>query len=153
MRDEKYYAANVLGARGTLLSVLSHFFRGKSWEKLICKGLEPREQLTILQHVRMLLTATMGYNTPGAIHYYQAMKSLCESIGDAKSPYSAMTSDWMDALVSEPLKIALCRAEEILTLGIQENDRAMKLEAYRSLSDTTFLWVLFGAPKATLRVA
>ena len=138
MRGERYYAANVLGARGALLSMLSHFFESKSWDNLIRAGLEPQEQLTILQHVRMLLTATMGYNMPGAIRCYQAMKSLCDSIGDGRSLYSAMTSDWMHALVSKPLNIALRGAEEILALGIQENDPAMKLGAYRSLSDTTF---------------
>ena len=54
----------------------------------------------------------------------------------------------MHALVSEPLKIALCRAEEILTLGIQENDPAMKLGAYRSLSDTTFFMDSFRRAKS-----
>ena len=90
IRHQQYYAANVLGARGTLLSVLSHFFEDKSWERLIQpgpekEGLEPREQLTVLQHVRTLLTATAGYNTLGAIHCYQTMKSLCERLGDARS--------------------------------------------------------------------
>lgn len=143
MRGREYYAADVLGARGTLLSVLSHFFEGGSWGNPVepgpeKEGLEPRDQLSVLEHVRMFLTATMGYKAPGIVACYQRIKSLCYTLGEQKSLYSVLTSDWMYSLVTEPLAVTLSRAEEILSLAEEQDDPAMLIGAYRSLSDVTY---------------
>jgi hypothetical protein len=122
LRGRQFYAADVLGARGALLSVLSHFFEDRSWECLLepstdREALEPRDQLMVLQHAGALLTATMGYSNQGALRCYQQMKLLCERLGDAESLSSALVSNWMHSVVCEPLKVALRRAEEILVVA------------------------------------
>lgn len=144
MRGEQLYAANALGARGTLLLVLSHFFVDHSWERLVepsseQEGLEPQDQLIVLQHVRMLLTATLGYNDPSATQCTQRLKVLCdEHLGGSRSLYAVFTSNWMHALVSEPMENALRHAKDILSLAQKESDAAMMIGAYRSLCDTTY---------------
>jgi predicted ATPase len=153
MRGRDYYAANVLGVRGTLVSILSHFFEGGSWDTPIepgpeQEGLEPRDQLAVLEHVRMFLTATMGYTPPGIVPCYQRIKALCYALGETRSLYSVLTSDWMHCLVTAPLAVTLSKAEEILNLARQQHDAAMLIGAYRSLSDVTYFMGNFRLAKS-----
>jgi hypothetical protein len=59
------FAANVLGARGALLSVLVHFFEHGRWGSHMemgaeGQGLTPEDQLLILMQAGLYLTATRG---------------------------------------------------------------------------------------------
>src|SRR5580692_8633082 len=64
-RGNAHFAANVLGARGPLLSVLVHFFERGRWESLVETAVEVQslaleDQLFILMQAAAFLTATRG---------------------------------------------------------------------------------------------
>ena len=70
-RGNASFAAEVLGARGALLSVLAHFFEHGRWGSLVEKGVagrvSPREdQLFILMQAGLSLAATRGWRTGGS---------------------------------------------------------------------------------------
>src|SRR6202047_5600259 len=64
-RGNAYFAANVLGARGPLLSVLVHFFERGRWGSPVEMAVEGQsltaeDQLFILMQAAAYLTATRG---------------------------------------------------------------------------------------------
>ena len=64
-RGNAYFAANVIGARGALLSVLVHFFEHERWGSRMemgikGQGLTPEDQLLVLIQAGQYLTATRG---------------------------------------------------------------------------------------------
>src|SRR6202030_2196694 len=68
-RGNASFAANVLGARGALLSVLVHFFEHGRWGSPIESGVEGQsltaeDQLFILMQAGLYLTATRGFAAP-----------------------------------------------------------------------------------------
>ena len=68
-RGDISFAANVLGARGALLSVLAHFFEQGRWGCRVETGLEGQtltaeDQLFILMQAGLYLTATRGTAAP-----------------------------------------------------------------------------------------
>ena len=80
-RGDSSFAANSLGARGTLLSVLGQFFESGRWESAIVKGTEEHslsdeDQLFILLQGGQYLTATRGFGAPGVRVCYERAESL-----------------------------------------------------------------------------
>src|SRR6202035_1240662 len=70
-RENASFAVNVLGARGPLLSVLSHFFEYGRWGSFVetgvgGQGLAAEDQLFILMQTAANLTATRGSGAPEA---------------------------------------------------------------------------------------
>src|SRR5208282_4679600 len=70
-RGNAFFVANVLGARGPLLSVLAHFFECGRWGALAETGVEGQslsaeDQLFILMQAALYLTATRGLGSPEA---------------------------------------------------------------------------------------
>jgi hypothetical protein len=68
-RENSSFAANVLGARGALLSVLTHFFEDGRWGYLATTDIEGQsliaeDQLFVLMQAGMYLMARLG-NTRG----------------------------------------------------------------------------------------
>src|SRR6202140_3878314 len=68
-RGNAYFAANFLGARGPLLSVLVHFFEHGRWGSPVEKAVEGQsltaeDQLFILMQAGLYLTATRGLGAP-----------------------------------------------------------------------------------------
>jgi hypothetical protein len=85
-RGNVYFAANVLGASGPLLSVLVHFFEHGRWGSLVetaVKGqsLNEEDQLFILMQAGLYLTATRGLGVPEARICYERAEPLCHSLG------------------------------------------------------------------------
>jgi class 3 adenylate cyclase/tetratricopeptide (TPR) repeat protein len=153
MRGTRLYAANALGLRGILLSTLSHFFWGGRWDRPVetspdHEGLTPGDQLLLLQHVRRLLTTTMGFDPPGILQCAQKIKSLSRSLGDTGALYSAMSSDWMRALVTAPLPRTVGLAQEMLSLGEDQGDAKFIAMAYSSLTNSVFFMGRFAEAKA-----
>src|SRR6202022_4533230 len=75
-RENASFAANVLGARGALLSVLAHFFEDRRWESPVQIGVEGQrltaeDQLFILMQAALYLTATRGHAAPEARFCYE----------------------------------------------------------------------------------
>jgi hypothetical protein len=70
-RGNAYFAANVLGARGALLSVLVHFFEHGRWGSPVETAVEEQsltaeDQLFILMQAAPYLTAIRGLGAPEA---------------------------------------------------------------------------------------
>jgi hypothetical protein len=68
-RGNASFAANILGARGALLTVLAHFFerghRGSlAQTRIEGESLTAEDQLFILMQAALYLTATRGFQSP-----------------------------------------------------------------------------------------
>src|SRR5260370_4508376 len=84
-RGNAYFAANVLGARGPLLSVLVHFFEQGRWGFPAETGVEGQsltaeDHLFILMQAALYLTVTRGFAAPEARICYERVESLCHSL-------------------------------------------------------------------------
>ena len=98
-RASTSFAANVLGARGALLSVLVHFFQHASWESPLEMGVEKQaltadDQLFILTQSALYLTALRGHASSEAFICYKRVESLCNSINRPQILYVALTGQW-----------------------------------------------------------
>jgi serine/threonine protein kinase len=93
-RGDASFAANVLGARGALLSVLVHFFKRLRWDSPLETGQE-EQSLAAADHVFILaeaainLTVTRGMGAPEARICYERVESLCRSVNRPTLLYSA----------------------------------------------------------------
>src|SRR5258708_10342500 len=85
-RGNAFFASNVLGARGALLSVLVHFFEHGRWGspvvEMSLEGQRPtaEDQLFILMQAALYLTATRGMAAPEVRICYERAESLCPSL-------------------------------------------------------------------------
>src|SRR5260370_28515085 len=85
-RGNAHFAANVLGARGPLLSVLVHFFEQGRWGSpaetaVEGQSLTEEDQLFILMQAAPYLTATRGLGSPEARICCARAEPLCYSLG------------------------------------------------------------------------
>ena len=85
-REDASFAANILGARGPLLSVLVHFFEHGRWGSLVERTVEEHcltaeDQLLILLQAAAYLTATRGAGAPEARTCYECAEALRHSLG------------------------------------------------------------------------
>jgi hypothetical protein len=83
-RGNACFAANALGARGPLLSVLFHFFEHGRWGTLIETAVEGQsltaeDKLFILMQAGLYLTLTRGMGAPEARICYLGAEPLCPS--------------------------------------------------------------------------
>ena len=90
-RGNVYFAANVLGARGALLSVLVHFFEHGRWGSLVETAVEgqsltPEDQLFILIESGLYLTATRGLGDSDMRICYEHAESLSRSLNRPLAP-------------------------------------------------------------------
>ena len=107
-RGNASFAANVLGARGALLSVLVHFFEHGRWGSPVETGVEGQsltaeDQLFILMQAGLYLTATRGLAAPEARICYERAESLCHSLNRPLLLYSALIGQWRYSLVTDKL--------------------------------------------------
>ena len=89
-RGNASFAANVLGAREALLSVLVHFFEHGRWGSPVETGVEGQsltaeDQLFILMQAGLYLTATRGLQSPEAHICYERAEPLCHSLNRPRS--------------------------------------------------------------------
>jgi hypothetical protein len=98
-RGNASFAANVLGARGALLSVLVHFFERGCWDSPLQTGVEAQsltveDQLLVLMQAALYLTATRGLGAPEALICYERAEALCHSRNRPLLLYSALIGQW-----------------------------------------------------------
>ena len=103
-RGDIYFAANVLGARATLLSVLAHFFKQGYWGSLLEMGVERAESLFrrpsfILMQAGLYLTLTRGHQAPEARICYESAEPLCRSLKRPALLYLALMGQWRYSLI------------------------------------------------------
>ena len=102
-RGNAYFAANVLGARGPLLSVLVHFFEHGRWGSPVETAVEGQsltaeDQLFILMQAGLYLTATRGLGAPEARICYERAEPLCHSLSRPLLLYVALIGQWRYSL-------------------------------------------------------
>ena len=137
------FAANVLGARGALLSALLHFFQDESWESPLKTGfgeqsLSAEDQLFILMQVGLYLTATRGLIAPEARICYQRAEPLCRSLGRPDLLYVALIGQWRYSLVTGKLTATLRIAERIYSLAREQKKSAPLIKAHMALAATLY---------------
>jgi serine/threonine protein kinase/predicted ATPase len=141
-RGPASFAANVLGARGALLSALVHFFEHGRWDLPVQTGTEGQsltvqDQLLILMQAALYLTATRGYSAPEVQSCYERVESLCHSLHQPLLLYSALKGQWDYSVMADKLSAAMHVAERVYSLAREQNDPALVVSAYRALSCTS----------------
>jgi serine/threonine protein kinase/tetratricopeptide (TPR) repeat protein len=142
-RGNACFAANVLGARGPLLSVLGHFFEQGRWNSLAEMGVEGQsltaeDHLVILMQAARYLTVTRGFAPPEARICYERVESLCHSLNRPLLLYSALISQWRYSVWTDKLTATLQIAERAYSLAQEQNDTRQMLGAYRALACTLY---------------
>jgi predicted ATPase len=140
-RGNASFAANVLGARGALLSALAHFFEQKQFGSPMEVGtagqsLTAEDQLFILMQAGQYLTATRGFAATEAQICYGRVEALCYSLNRPLIPYGALLDQWRYSLVTDKLSETMQIAKRIYSLAEEQNDSALMIGACRALAGT-----------------
>jgi tetratricopeptide (TPR) repeat protein len=140
-RENVCFAANVLGARGALLSTLVHFFEHGRWGSPMETAIEGQrltaeDQLYILMQAGEYLRATRGHATPEAQVCYQRVESLCHSLNRPLPPYSVLMGQWLYSFMTDKLSATMQIANRVYSLAQTQNDPALMIGAYRALAST-----------------
>jgi tetratricopeptide (TPR) repeat protein len=142
-RGDAFFAANVLGTRGALLSVLAHFFEHGHWDSPIETAVEGQsltadDQLLILMQAGLYLSATQGSGVPEARIYYERAESLCLSLNRPLQLYVALIGQWRHSLVTDKLSATMQIAKRVYSLAQEQNEPALIIGAYRALAATLY---------------
>jgi len=142
-RGDARFAANVLGARGTLLLVLVHFFKEGRWGSPAETGdtgqsLTAEDQLFILMQAGIYLTATRGLASPEARICCERAEPLCVSLDRPLVLFAALIGLWRYSLMTEKLSSTMHIAERIYSLAEERNDSAVMIGACRVLAVTLY---------------
>jgi serine/threonine protein kinase/predicted ATPase len=140
-RGTASFAANVLGARGALLSVLIHFFEGRRWGSPVQTSVEEQsltaeDQVFVLLQAGPYLTATLGHSAPEARICYERAEALCYSLNRPLLLYVALLGQWHYSLLTDKLSATKRVAKQLYSLAKGQNDSAQMIAAYRALAGT-----------------
>jgi hypothetical protein len=140
-RQMTCFAANVLGARGALLTVLAHFFEHGRWGSLVGTATErhklnPEDQLFVLMQAALYLTATRGMGALEARICYERAESLSNSLDDPQLQYRALMGQWRYSLFTDKGSATLQIAERIYSLAKKHNNTAALIGGYITLAGT-----------------
>jgi len=142
-RGKAHFAANVLGARGPLLSVLVHFFEHGRWGSLVETAVEGQnltaeDQLFILMQAGLYLTATRGMVAPQVRICYERAESLCHSLSRPLLLYSTLMGEWRYSLQTDKLTATMQIAERVYSLAQEGNDAGLMIGACQALACTLY---------------
>jgi serine/threonine protein kinase len=142
-RGKASFAANVLGARGTALSVLAHFFKQGRWglpmeTAVEGQNLTSEDQIYILAQAALYLTVTRGFAAPEARVCHERVESFCHSLNRPLLLHTALMGQWRYSLLSDKLTVAMRNAHRIEALAQEQNDAALGLGASRALACTQY---------------
>jgi serine/threonine protein kinase len=142
-RGNAYFAANVLGATGPLLSVLVHFFEHGRWGSPVEttveeQGLTAEDQLFILMQAGLYLTATRGLGTPEARICYERAEPLCHSLNHPRLLCLALRGRWRSTIMTDKISAAMQIAERVYSLAQEQDDAALVIGAYSGLACTLY---------------
>jgi hypothetical protein len=157
-REDISFAANVLGARGALVSALAHFFEDGRLDLPMEKGAEeqslsPEDQLLILMQAGLCLTSTRGIGAPEARSCYQRSESLCHSLNHPRHLYVSLVGQWRYSLVTDKLSSALEIAKRVYSLAQEQNDPALMMGASRPMASTLYFLGDFDSARQYARCA
>src|SRR5260370_20740439 len=142
-RGNANFAANGLGARGPLLSVLVHFFEHGRWGSSVETAVEGQsltaeDQLFILMQAAAYLTATRGLGAPEARTCYERAEPLCHWLGRPLLLYVALIGQLRYTVLSDKLSAAMQVAERVYSLAQEQDDPALLIGAYRASAATLY---------------
>jgi hypothetical protein len=142
-RGNASFAANVLGARGALLSVLVHFFEHGRWGSPIettieGQSLTAEDHLYILMQAALYLTATHGYSTADVRICHESTESLCHSLNRPLLLYSALIGQWRYSLITDKLSATMRLAQRVYVLAQERNDARLTIGAHNALAATFY---------------
>jgi serine/threonine protein kinase len=142
-RGDASFAAKVLGARATLLSVLAHFFEHGRWGSFWETGVEGQnltadDKLFVLLQAGLYLIATRGYSAPEARICYECVESLCRSLNRPLALFSALEGQWRYSLVTDKLTATMQIAKRAYSLAQEQNNSALMMRAHRALASTLY---------------
>jgi serine/threonine protein kinase len=142
-RGNDSFAANVLGARGPLLSVLVHFFEHGHWGSPVEtadeeQSLSAEDQLFILLQAARYLTATRGFGAPEACICYQRAEPLCHSLNRPRLLSVALMGQCQYSLITDTVTATLQIAKQFYSLAQEQNDARLMMGSYRVLAGTLF---------------
>jgi hypothetical protein len=140
-RGDISFAANVLGARGALLSVLACFFEHGRWGSLVEAGVEGQilnaeDQLFILMEAGHLITAIRGMGAPEAGLCYERAESLARSLKYSPAFYLVLVGQWRHSLNTGKLSATMQIAKRLYALAQQQNDSSLLIGACAALACT-----------------
>ena len=142
-RGNAFFAANVLKARGALLSGLAHFFAHGRWGSPVQMGVEGQsltaaDQLFILMQAGLYLTSTRGLGAPEARLCYERAESLGRSLNDPRLLCLALMGQWRYSLVTDNLTVTAQIAQRVYSLTQEQNEPALMIGACRPLAVTFY---------------
>ena len=142
-RGNACFAANVLGARGALLSVLVHFFEHGRWGSPVQMGVEGQsltaeDQLFILMQAALYLTATRGFGSTGGANLLRARRVLVSFAQSSPRSCMALMGQWRYSLVTDKLTATMQIAKRVYSLAQEQNDPALMIRAYSALAATLY---------------
>ncbi|HYY28400.1 MAG TPA: hypothetical protein VE860_10670, partial [Chthoniobacterales bacterium] len=140
-RGNAFFAANVLGARERLLSVIAHFFEHGRWGSPIETAVEGQsltadDQLFLLMQAGLYLSVTQG--SGAARICYERAESLCHSLNRPLLLYVALIGQWRHSLVTDKLSTTMRIAHRVYSLAQEQNEPALMIGAYRALASTRY---------------
>jgi serine/threonine protein kinase/predicted ATPase len=143
-RGEVAFAANVLGARGALLSALAHFFEGDRWGAVVQGGaagqsLMAEDQLFILMQAGMHLTAIRGMGAPEAHICYERAEVLCQTLERPLALYSALMGQWLFSLITDRLSVTMRIAKRVYALAQRQDNATLIINACGTLASPLYL--------------
>jgi tetratricopeptide (TPR) repeat protein len=141
-RGNACFAANVLGARGALLSVLAHFFEHGHWGSpthtdVEGQNLTPEDQLFILIQSALYLTAARE-SAPEARLCYERAEALCHSLNRPLDLYVALMGQYRYTLMTGTLTATMRLVQRVYALAQEQNDPTLLVGAYTALAATLY---------------
>jgi tetratricopeptide (TPR) repeat protein len=142
-RGDTCFAANVLGARSALLSVLAHFFEHRRWGSPVETGVEEQrltaeDQLLIFMQAALYLSLTRGMQAPEVRTCYERAEPLCHLLERPLLLHVALIGQWRYSLVTDTLPATMEIAERVHFLALEQNDPALLIKAYMALASTLY---------------
>jgi predicted ATPase len=142
-RGNACFAANVLGARGALLSALVHFFEHGRWGTFWKIGVEKQrlaeeDQLLILMQAALYLTATRGLGAREARICYDRAEALGHLSNRPHLLYLTLTGQWRYSLATEKLTATMQFAKRLYSLADKGNDPGLILGACHTFATTLY---------------
>ncbi|MGA7881572.1 MAG: serine/threonine-protein kinase, partial [Terrimicrobiaceae bacterium] len=142
-RGNAYFVANILGARGALLTALVHFFEDGRWSSPVKVGVEAQrltaeDQLFILMQAGLYVSSTRGFSTPESRNCYERAEPLCHSLSRPVLLYSALMGQWRYSHIADKLSAALGVAQRVHSLAMEQNNSAVMIGACQALVSTLY---------------
>ena len=142
-RGNAGFAANVLGAREALLSILVHFFEHGRWGSPVQigrRGTKSHAGRSALHSDAggAYLTVTRGVGAPEARICYERAESLCHSLNRPLLLYVALMGLWRYSFVADKLTATMPLAKRVYSLAQEQNDSSLMIGACTALGGTHY---------------